>query len=50
MVNPTLYVDKAFKEQVRNFLKEENHPSTMYGIRNVLDKYNKFVIVLVIFY
>ena len=50
MVNPTLYVNKAFKEQVGKSLKETFHSITMSGIIHVLKKYNGCDIALVLFY
>ena len=38
IVNPTLYINKAFTERVEKFFKEIFHPSTMSGIRNVIQK------------
>ena len=38
MVNPTLNVDKVFIEQVDKCLNETFHPSTISGIRNVIEK------------
>ena len=41
IVNPELHVNKAFIEQVDNFLRETFHQTTMTGISNVLK--NKYV-------
>ena len=49
MVNPTLSVNKVFREQVEKFLKNKFRPSTMSGIRNVMKKH-MCVVALVIIY
>ena len=49
MVNPTLYVNKAFIDQFQKCIKEEKS-NTMFGIKKVLNKDNSCVIVIVMFY
>ena len=50
MVKPTLYMNKVFKEQVENCLKETFFSSTMSGIINFSNKDNTCFIALVILY
>ena len=50
MVHPTWNVNKVFKYQVENFLKEIFHSINMSGIRKILKKENTYVIALVMFY
>ena len=38
MINPTLHVNKVFREQVGKCLIATFHKNTMEGIRNVMKK------------
>ena len=50
MVNLTLYVNKAFKDQVEKYFRVKFHPSTMSGINKLMNKDNTCVIALVVCY
>ena len=47
MVNTTLYVNKAFKDQVEKYFRVKFHPSTMSGINKLIQRDNTCVIALV---
>ena len=50
MINPSLHINKVFREQVENFLRATFHENTMETVRGVLkDKYTR-VIALIFFY
>ena len=49
-VNPTLHVNKDFRDQFKKLLKESFHSSTFSGIKNVMKKWDVCVIVIVLFY
>ena len=38
MIYPTLYVNKAFREQVENFLRATFHQNIMVGIKHFMKK------------
>ena len=50
IINPTLHVNKVFRYQVENFLKETFHQSNMTAMKNVMRKKDTCVIALVMFY
>ena len=50
MINPSLHVNKVFREQVKKWLNATFHEETMETIRDVLKKKNSCVIALIIFY
>ena len=45
MVNPTLYVYKAFKEQVEKFMNDKFVSTTQPFIKNIMKKYLCFSII-----
>ena len=50
ITNPTLHVNKVFRDQYRKFLKYKYHQSIMKRLKNVLRKKYTCVIALVMFY
>ena len=50
MINPTLNINKAFKEQVTKFIKTTFGAITQPYIRNVLSKNNTILLSLLMFY
>ena len=50
MMNPTLYGNRAFKDQVKLFFKHTFGPYTNSHINKTLQKKNTIVLALVIFY
>ena len=50
MINPTLQVDKVFRDKVEKCLRDTFHQNNMEGIRNVIRKKDTCGISLVIFY
>ena len=50
MINPTLHVDKAFKDQVENYMNNTVGNVTQPSIKNVMTKKNTCVLELIIFY
>ena len=49
MINPTISVNKVFREQVENFLRATFHQNTTEIIRNMIRKKDTCVIALIIF-
>ena len=49
-INPSLHVNKVFREQVEKFLNATFHEKIMKNIRNILKNKNTCVIALIIFY
>ena len=49
MINPSLHINKVFREQVENFLKSTFHENIMEPIRGVMKNNDTYVIALIIF-
>ena len=49
MINPTIHVNKVFRDQDVNFLKDTFHQSNMKGLKTFMRKKYTWVIALVIF-
>ena len=50
MINPTLHVNKVFKEQVKTIVRTKFNQNTMEYIKNVMRKKDTCVISLIMFY
>ena len=50
MVNPTIHVNKVFREQVEKFLRSTFHQNIMEGIKSVTIKNYIYIISLIMFY
>ena len=50
MINPSLHINKVFREQVEKFLRATFHENKMENIRDVMKKKDTCVIVLMLFY
>ena len=50
MINPSLHINKMFREQVEKFLKATLHENTIEPIRYVMKNKDTCVIALIMFY
>ena len=50
MINPTIHVNKVFREQVGKCLRATFHQSTMENIRDFIRNNDTCIISLIIFY
>ena len=50
MINPSLHINKVFREQVEKCLRATFHPNTMEIIRNFTRKKDTCIIAIIIFY
>ena len=50
MINPSLLINKVFREQVKKYLRAKFHKYTMGTIRDVMKNKDTCVIALIMFY
>ena len=50
MINPSLHVDKVFREKVEKFLNYTYHEKKMETIRDFMKNNNTCIIALIMFY
>ena len=50
MINPSLHINKVFREQVQTLLRATFHKNTMETIRDVIKKKDTCVTALIMFY
>ena len=50
MVNPTLHVNKVFREQVEKCLRSTFRQNTMKAVKSIMRKKDTSVIVIIMFY
>ena len=50
IINPSIHINKVFREQVGKFLRATFHDNTIENIKYVMKKKNTCVIALMVFY